>query len=210
NVGIGSTSPTAALSIFQTPSNRNLNNFAFSIGSSTAAFATTTLFSVDTQGNVVITGSTLHLASTTLQNFTGLNSTTTNATSSTLTVSGSTNLGATSGNVDIGVMGTVLGLPFQVHTAGSASQVLFQSSTNGTPADTYTYGFVSNPTTGDIVSIRNSLGTSPTGSLLNLDTASAGAGFALITAKSVGVNKFVVGADGSMLVTGSTTLQNFT
>lgn len=53
-VGIGTTTPTALFSIFATPSSLNPNNAIFSIGSSTAAFASSTLFQVTNSGNVGI------------------------------------------------------------------------------------------------------------------------------------------------------------
>lgn len=53
-VGIGTSTPFANLSVSDTPSTFSLS--AFAIGSSTAAFATTTLFAIDNTGHVV-TGS---------------------------------------------------------------------------------------------------------------------------------------------------------
>jgi hypothetical protein len=53
NVGVGTTSPFARLSVFlSTTTTGTFNNTAFAIGSSTAAFATSTLFSVSNQGLV--------------------------------------------------------------------------------------------------------------------------------------------------------------
>lgn len=49
-VGAGTSSPFAQLSVFATPATLNPNNTVFAIGSSTAAFATTTLFSVSNTG----------------------------------------------------------------------------------------------------------------------------------------------------------------
>ena len=53
-IGIGTTSPYAQFSVFATPATVNANKTIFAIGSSTAAFATSTFVSVLNNGNVGI------------------------------------------------------------------------------------------------------------------------------------------------------------
>src|SRR6185503_16488205 len=73
NVGIGTTTPYGKLAIHAVSG--ETNSLLFHIASSTAAFATSTLFSVDNTGLTAIQN-LLATASTTLQNFTGVNATT--------------------------------------------------------------------------------------------------------------------------------------
>ncbi|MEK7505608.1 MAG: hypothetical protein AAB597_01790, partial [Patescibacteria group bacterium] len=87
------------------------NHLPFVIASTTAAFATTTLFSIDNKGlashiNILATGSS------TLQNFTALNSTSTSATSTNFfsTTASSTNLYSTSANLGTLTLGGALAI----------------------------------------------------------------------------------------------------
>lgn len=66
-LGVGTTSPAGVLSVFETPTNANLN--AFIIGSSTSAFATTTLFTVSNTGVTTLSSGSAGKASLT---FSGL------------------------------------------------------------------------------------------------------------------------------------------
>jgi hypothetical protein len=94
NIGIGTTSPFAKLSIAAVGGDTNTTLFA--ISSSTAAFATTSLFSINNVGLVTL-ANLLATGSSTLQNFTFVNATGTSATTTNFFAgtASSTNLYAT-------------------------------------------------------------------------------------------------------------------
>jgi hypothetical protein len=85
NTGFGTSSPFAKLSVQVTGTSTSLGVFAplFVISSSTLGLATSTPVLVDYLGNLTLTG-----GSTTLRNFTAINSTSTGATSTSLGITG--------------------------------------------------------------------------------------------------------------------------
>jgi hypothetical protein len=221
-VSVGSSSPYAKLSVW---GSGTANGKAFEIANN----ASTTIFSVLDRGLVSFLygsstaltvsgtgyfGNILATGSTTLQNFTALNATTTNATTTTLfaTTASSTNFFATNGNVGTLTSGNLTA--GTILATGSTTLQNFTgrnaTTTNATSTNLFAGNFVTTNGTSTSffagsASTTNLFATAITAGLINGQNISSAANFTGTLNVTSGLTTL-----SNLLLTGSTTLQNFT